>query len=135
MARTRSATVACRWPLIVPDAYATGLVSVTVGGDEQDITGWYVGLGGVVDSGGYGPSWWSYGSGPVVVSWTGGYSTVPPADLKEAMLLAARSHLIGVDGRSGIPDRALSMTNEAGRPGSRRRRPTSTRRASPRRTP
>lgn len=55
---------------------------------------------------------WPKGIQNVSVTYSAGYSTTPPADLKDAALWAARWKLL--DRKSGIPDRALSIANEFG---------------------
>ena len=61
-------------------------------------------------------SWvpWASGTRNISISYTAGYSDVPPDDLKEAMLAAARTHVLESRGSSGIPARALSMSTEQG---------------------
>lgn len=48
------------------------------------------------------------------IRYVAGYTTEPPEDLRIAALQAARNRLLSVDGASGIPERALSMTNAFG---------------------
>lgn len=48
------------------------------------------------------------------ISYVAGYSTEPPEDLRIAALTAARNRLIAVNGASGIPSRARSITNQVG---------------------
>jgi hypothetical protein len=67
----------------------------------------YVGAGG-----GLAP--WPAGFRNITVSYLAGYSSAPPADLRQAMLQAARYRLVNVEGKSGIPSRALSITNDLG---------------------
>lgn len=60
-------------------------------------------------------AYWSNASrGNVTVTYTAGYSTEPPADLKEAALRAARYWLLSSDAWSGLDPRATSLTNEYG---------------------
>lgn len=60
-------------------------------------------------------AYWSAASrGNVTVTYTAGYSTTPPIDLKEAALRAARNWLLTNDAWSGKDTRATSITNEYG---------------------
>lgn len=60
-------------------------------------------------------AYWSAASrGNVVVSYTAGYSSTPPADLKEAMLRAARNWILTSDAWSGKDSRATAINNEFG---------------------
>lgn len=61
-------------------------------------------------------SWapWPAGARNISVTYLAGYSLTPPADLKEAMLTAARVHVLETRGASGVPTRATSITNEFG---------------------
>lgn len=52
--------------------------------------------------------------GNVTVTYTTGYSTEPPGDLKEAALRAARHWLLTMDGWSGIDERTTSLTSDYG---------------------
>lgn len=60
------------------------------------------------------PNTWATGSGNVAVTYQAGYSSTPPADLKEAALQATRWHLL--EGRSSnlTSPRQTSTTNEMG---------------------
>lgn len=60
------------------------------------------------------PTAWTAGQRNVKVTYSAGYSSTVPADLKEAALTATRHHLITTDGKSGTSDRATSITNEYG---------------------
>ena len=60
-------------------------------------------------------TYWSQATrGNVTVVYTAGYSTAPPADLKEAALRGARNWLLTNDAWSGKDTRATSITNEFG---------------------
>lgn len=57
---------------------------------------------------------WPAGIRNIEVTYNAGYSASPPADLVEAMLTAARMHVLESRGASGVPSRATSITNEFG---------------------
>lgn len=59
-------------------------------------------------------TWPTTTRGNVTVSYTYGYSTTPPADLKQAALRAARNWLLTMDTWSGADTRATSISNEFG---------------------
>lgn len=66
-------------------------------------------------TGSYGqPTMWLAGRRNITVAYTAGYATTPPADVKEAAMLATRWHLLTLNAKSTISDRALSITNEMG---------------------
>ncbi len=50
----------------------------------------------------------------ITVTYTHGYSETPPADLKQAMLRAARNWLLTMDAWSGKDSRATTISNEDG---------------------
>ncbi len=57
---------------------------------------------------------WPRGFQNLTVTYVAGFSQVPPDDLKQVALQAARYRLVSVDGASGVPSRALSIVNEFG---------------------
>lgn len=57
---------------------------------------------------------WESGFGNVEITYTAGYSTEPPASIKQAALRATRYRLLTTDGKSGVSDRATSITNDFG---------------------
>lgn len=57
---------------------------------------------------------WSSGRANVTVVYSAGYSAACPPSLQEAALDAARWWLLTTWGKSGMPDRATSITNEFG---------------------
>lgn len=59
-------------------------------------------------------TWSSLTPGNVTITYTAGYSTTPPADLKEAALRAARNWLLTSDAWSGKDSRATGITNDYG---------------------
>src|SRR5512144_729853 len=66
-------------------------------------------------TGAYGtPTRWTWGRRNIVVTYTAGYSTTPPADIAEAAMLATRFHLLTLNTKSTISDRAQSIQNEFG---------------------
>lgn len=65
-------------------------------------------------SGAYQPTIWTEGMANVSVTYAAGYSSTPPADIKEAALIAARDHLLATDSTASVDDRYTQVTNEAG---------------------
>lgn len=68
-------------------------------------------LGVVYRPNGY---YWSQGTRNVEITYEAGYTSTPPADIKEAALAAARYHLLAKAPTSSLSDRATSITNEFG---------------------
>lgn len=66
------------------------------------------------DTSSFVPLVWNAGVGNVTVTYTAGYSTTPPADIKEAALRAARFRLLTSHEAASVTDRALSISNEFG---------------------
>lgn len=60
------------------------------------------------------PIRWAYGVGNVLVTYTAGYSSTVPADVKEAALKATRWHLLDSKASNDVSARQTSMTNEMG---------------------
>ena len=60
------------------------------------------------------PISWATGIGNVTVTYQAGYSSTPPADLKEAALQATRWHLIEHNSNNSVSPRQTSLTNEMG---------------------
>lgn len=65
-------------------------------------------------AGSYSPVCWTDGSRNVSVTYQAGYSSTPPADIKEAALKATRAHLLATNSNAAIVDRQTSITNENG---------------------
>lgn len=61
-----------------------------------------------------GAHWPATSRGNVTVTYTAGYSTEPPGDLKEAALRGARHWLLTMDAWSGVDERTTSMTSDYG---------------------
>lgn len=59
-------------------------------------------------------TWATTTRGNVTVTYTAGYSETPPADLKQAMLRAARNWLLTMDAWSGKDSRSTSISNQDG---------------------
>jgi hypothetical protein len=57
---------------------------------------------------------WPCGRDNVVVTYTAGYSSTPPGDLKAAAMTATRYRVLGNALASKVSDRATSFTNEQG---------------------
>ena len=62
----------------------------------------------------YAPKSWASGVGNVSVTYQAGYSSTPPADIKEVALLATRYRLIASNSNSDMNARQTSMTNDMG---------------------
>jgi hypothetical protein len=54
------------------------------------------------------------GSGNVKVTYSAGYSSTVPGDIKEAALQATRARLLETDSKATVNDRTSSITNEVG---------------------
>lgn len=57
---------------------------------------------------------WDFGIRNIVVTYDAGYSTTPPADIKEAALTAARDFLLRRYAQQGTSDRTVSLSTEMG---------------------
>lgn len=100
--------------LILSRPYVLSITSASVGGvalTQAELDALFLRGGLLYRPTGY---TWASGRGNVTVTYSAGYATAPPADLKEAALIAARYHLLTTDGKSGASDRATSITNEFG---------------------
>lgn len=60
------------------------------------------------------PDTWPAGFDNIEVTYQAGYSSSPPADVKEAALKATRAHLLSTTATTSIDDRRTSLTTEAG---------------------
>lgn len=60
------------------------------------------------------PIWWTNGIGNVSVTYTHGYSTAAPSDIKEAVMRGTRAYLLETSEKSGVLDRRSSVTNDLG---------------------
>lgn len=58
--------------------------------------------------------WWTWGIGNVAVTYESGYSNEPPADIKEALMWAARDRLMATSATAGIDARRTSLITEQG---------------------
>ncbi len=63
---------------------------------------------------GYNIGPWPRGRRNIEVRYAAGFSDLPPDDLRQAALQAARYRVLSVYGASGTPDRALSVSGEYG---------------------
>jgi hypothetical protein len=97
------------------NAYVRTITAVTVDGtayDSPTLAGLYLEDGYLYQPAG---SVWSNTSrGNVLVSYDHGYSTAPPADLKQAALRAARQWVLTTSAWSGADSRATAISNEYG---------------------
>lgn len=72
---------------------------------------------GVVEKfspGSFRPNLWSPGRRNVAITYTRGFSTAPPADIKEAALKGTRWHLLATNSDSAVNARQTALTNEQG---------------------
>lgn len=92
--------------LSLPSPYVLSVTAVSVGGVAQSGP-FEVENGHLV-----GP--WPRGIRNVSVTYLSGYSTTPPADIKEAALQGARARVLDTASNSQVNDRTSQMTNEAG---------------------
>jgi hypothetical protein len=65
-------------------------------------------------AGSWTPITWASGVGNVAVTYSAGYSSAPPADVKEAALLLTRLHLLETDSHAATDARTTQRTNEMG---------------------
>lgn len=115
IARTKTATVTNPYGgssslLMLPDSWVLSVTSGTLDGVALDVSTLRVSSGVVYRAS---TSWPGYGS-TFTLTYQAGWSEQCPPDLKEAALTAARARLVAVDGRSGVPANALSISNEFG---------------------
>lgn len=101
--------------LRLPQPYVRSVTAVTVDGAAYDADG----LAALYLEDGYlyaatGSTWPTTSRGNVTVSYTYGYSTTPPADLKEAMLRGARYWLLTGNAWSPSDSRSTGISNEFG---------------------
>jgi len=101
--------------LFLSSPYIQSVEAVTVDGTDyttDQVDALLIQNGALYDPTG---AYWSYASrGNVTVTYTAGYSTEPPPDLKEAMMRAARNWLLTSDAWSGKDSRATSISNDGG---------------------
>lgn len=62
----------------------------------------------------YSPTGWAWGNGNVSVTYQAGYSSTPPADIKEAALQLTRWHLLEGRASNVHSPRQTSITNDMG---------------------
>jgi hypothetical protein len=102
--------------ILLSSAYVRSITSVTIDGVLE--TGYdYTFESGLLErntTGGFTPSSWVCGRRNIVVVYTAGYSTAPPADLKMATMLATRDRVLVLSGAGGQSSRATSISNELG---------------------
>lgn len=65
-------------------------------------------------AGSYTPGCWSSGVGNVEVTYLAGYTSEPPADVKEAALRGTRAYLVSTHSSSVMDDRRTSLSTEQG---------------------
>lgn len=95
--------------------YVRSISAVSVDGTAltaADVTALVVEHGAIYRPGG--TAWPATSRGNITVTYTTGYSTTPPGDLKEAALRGARHWLLTMDAWSGVDERTTSMTSDYG---------------------
>lgn len=96
------------------NAYIQSVTAVTVDGTPYTADQ----LAALVEEDGYlylaGDFWPKTSRGNILVSYVSGWSVTPPADLKRAMLRAARNWVLTSSAWSGQDSRATSISNEWG---------------------
>jgi hypothetical protein len=95
--------------------YVVAITSVTVNGVA--LTDQFTVDAGILErrtAGTYTSQPWTLGRRNIVVVYTAGSSSTPPADIKDAALWAARDRLLAQSDRAGIDARRTSMTTEFG---------------------
>jgi hypothetical protein len=114
--------------LMLPRQWVRALTAVTIDGTalgSQDLAACFPTLAGAVGRNrhsfeGYGGdavsgvAAWPRGSQNIVIAYTAGFSELPPDDLKEVAMQAARWRVVNVDGKTGVGSRVLSETNDFG---------------------
>jgi hypothetical protein len=65
-------------------------------------------------SGSYTPKMWRAGSRNLRVTYSAGYSSTVPADVKEAAMRGTRAYLLETRDQAGVIDRRSTMTNDLG---------------------
>lgn len=114
-------TVTRRFPggaarLEVPEEFVQSVTSASVGGVPLTPSNVVFNDGGFYNLvGGYPSSWGGVGAFlPVTITYVGGYSATPPADVKEVALKGTREHLIATSDETGLTGRRTTVTNEMG---------------------
>ncbi len=98
--------------LPLPHAYVLSLTALSFSGTAQTVGDFGVLPGGVVyaTSGAAFPS----GSRNIVATYDAGYSSTPPADIKDAAMWATRARLLETNSASVMNDRRSSVTDATG---------------------
>ena len=115
VARTETVNGSGRDVLFLSDPYVRSVTALSVDGvaaTVDEVASIFVQNGALYYS--TGAYWPATTRGNVTVSYTSGYATSPPADLKQAALRAARNWVLTTDSWSGVDTRATSITNEYG---------------------
>lgn len=105
--------------LVLSRGWVLAVTAVTVNGvalTSQELADVVVDTGGLMwrRSGYTGFVGWESGRRNIVVTYDAGYTAVCPPSLRSKAVQAARWYLLSSYGKSGIPDRALSISNEFG---------------------
>lgn len=103
--------------IILREPFVISVTSVTENGITVTPVPLVINDAGILvkyDAGATTASAWLRGSRNIVVTYVGGYSATPPADIKEAALQATRARLLSTNGRAGQNQRRRTLTTEAG---------------------
>lgn len=95
--------------------HVISITSVTV--DGVTLTDQFTVDAGILErrtAGTYTPQPWTRGRRNVVVTYSAGYSSTVPKDIKDAVMWAARDRLISQSSQNGVDVRRTSMTNDFG---------------------
>jgi hypothetical protein len=95
--------------------YVLSITSVTV--DGVTLTDQFTVDAGILErrtAGTYTPQPWTRGRRNIVVTYTAGYSSTVPKDIKNAVMWAVRDRLMSQGSQNGIDVRRTSMTNDLG---------------------
>ena len=101
--------------ILLKTPYVLSVTSVTIDGVTSTDT--FSAQRGVLErrlTGSYTPLTWTEGRRNIVCTYQAGYSSTPPADIKEAALQATRARLMSSSAFSAIDDRRTSISNEMG---------------------
>lgn len=98
--------------LFLDTAYVRSVEVVTVDGVTVAATDVLIEDGALYRVGGL--RWPATSRANITITYTAGYSTEPPGDLKEAALRGARHWLLTMDAWSGVDERTTSITSDYG---------------------
>lgn len=100
-----------RAALLLASPYVDAVTALSVGGVAVDVSTVYATDGLLRYTSG---AAWTTGTRNVSVTYTAGYSSAPPADIKQAALWGTRARLLEHAQGALVHDRATSISNDAG---------------------